>query len=192
MVATARAPCATELHRWTGRAVPTRVEIRQTSAKRRRHRLAMAPFRLGSGLRLFADRASCGAENEDSQRAVNDAANARPTAIQPDRRRPVISRPPIGIRPKKLSPKMAETRPRNGAGARSCTIVLAKPKFERDPNRQSTHEIAVNRKLSERDMRESARPTRTTAPVMNRNRSCRGHAKQSKRTEKRSDGQTRP
>jgi hypothetical protein len=39
----------------------------------------------------------------------------------------VMPRPAKGMRPKKLRPAMAETRPRIKLGARSCTTVLARP-----------------------------------------------------------------
>ena len=47
---------------------------------------------------------------------------------------------------------MAEMRPRKGEGARSCTIVLASPKFEESPIARTTIAIALTRKLWERDI----------------------------------------
>ena len=46
-------------------------------------------------------------------------------------------------------PKMAEMRPRNGPGARSCTIVAARPKFADIPIARTPMEIALKRKPAE-------------------------------------------
>src|SRR5437867_11568832 len=80
--------------------------------------------------------------------------------------RPVVSRPAIGIRPKKLRPKTAETRPRNAAGARSCTMVLARPKFADNPTARIPIETAVRRKLFDCDMHKSASAKSTAELVI--------------------------
>src|SRR5881392_2968028 len=50
-------------------------------------------------------------------------ATASAVRIPTKSEKPVPTRPAIGIKPKKLSPKTAETRPRNSGGACSNTIV---------------------------------------------------------------------
>ena len=50
----------------------------------------------------------------------------------------VKPRPANGIIPTKASMKTAETRPRKWSGARSCTIVLAKPKLVATPSELTT------------------------------------------------------
>ena len=44
-----------------------------------------------------------------------------------------VSKPEKGNTPKKLRPTIAETRPRTSSGARSCTIVFARPKRSEVP-----------------------------------------------------------
>jgi hypothetical protein len=82
----------------------------------------------------------------------------------------VMTSPAIGIRPKKLKPKTAEMRPRRCAGARSCTMVFARPKFVARPIASTPIEAAATMKLLVRDMTNNAQATNTTAPIMKRMR----------------------
>ena len=76
----------------------------------------------------------------------------------------------MGIRPKKLSPNTAEILPRNGAGARSCTMVLASPKFSESAMASTPIASALKMKLLKRDSENNASETRITAPAINRKR----------------------
>src|SRR5437588_12914676 len=81
--------------------------------------------------------------------------------------KPVTMRPAIGIKPKKLKPKTAETRPRRCEGACSCTIVLARPKFMESAIARIRMEQAGSKKLCDRDMKKTRGATASRLRLKN-------------------------
>src|SRR5438445_13713295 len=73
----------------------------------------------------------------------------------------------MGIKPKKLMPTTADTRPRKWAGACSCTMVLARPKFIESAIAMAPMAHAVSKKLCDQDMRKTPKAMAATFPPMN-------------------------
>src|ERR1044072_245029 len=76
-------------------------------------------------------------------------------------------KPATGINPKKLMPTTAETRPRKCAGACSCTMVFARPKFIESAMAIAPMAHAVSKKLCDTDMRKTPAAMARTFPLMN-------------------------
>src|SRR5574338_536568 len=91
------------------------------------------------------------------------AENARAVRIPIASARLVTPSPDNGINPKKLRPITAETRPRRWGGARSCTIVLERPKMRERPNEITTSDPEADQNACTRLKRNTDTATASAA-----------------------------